>query len=153
MKKFSILCPNGHLGYAPIEEDSYRIGLKRKPQAICSDSGSCDIGPEPLGSDTPASLERWQRHDIALMLEGARKLDVPMIIGSASDTGTNTGVDRYVEFLKDAAAEKKLSGFKLATIRSEIDVDYVRDRLKKGEKIAGLAGFRRSRRRDTRTHR
>ncbi len=47
-----ILCPNGHLGFAPTKEESFWIGAETKPDYYCCDSGSDDIGPGPLGSDT-----------------------------------------------------------------------------------------------------
>ena len=68
----------------------------RKPDFIIADSGSCDIGPYPLGADGQASPTAWQRHDLEVMLLAARRLGVPMIIGSASDTGTDRGVDQFV---------------------------------------------------------
>lgn len=50
---------------------------------IACDSGSGDRGPIPLGSDTCASPLAWQIHDLESMLLGARRLGIPMIIGSA----------------------------------------------------------------------
>ena len=140
MRKLTILCPNGHLSYAPIEVGSYHIGLKRKPDAICADAGSCDIGPYYLGTDTSASLEKWQRHDIELMLKGSRQLGVPMVIGSANDTGTNKGVNKFVRIVKELAVKWRLPAFKLASIRSDINRKYVAEQLRSGKIIEGLNG-------------
>ena len=82
-----IISPNGHLGFAPIKTGSFEIGLASEPDLICADSGSCDIGPGPLGADFSCSPLAWQTHDLEHMLLGARRLNVPMIIGSAGDTG------------------------------------------------------------------
>jgi len=98
-----ILCPNGHLGFAPTRIGSFERGLAAEPDMIACDSGSSDCGPVPLGSDGSASPLAWQTHDIEAMLLGARRLDVPMIIGSAGDTGTNSRVDRYVGIVRDLA--------------------------------------------------
>ena len=65
-----ILCPNGHLGFAPIKAASFRIGLDCAPDLICADSGSCDVGPGPLGADISSSPLQWQRHDLEHMLLG-----------------------------------------------------------------------------------
>src|SRR4029077_12968809 len=78
-----ILCPNGHLGFAPIKTASFQIGLDRAPDLICADSGSCDVGPGPLGADVSSSLLQWQRHDLEYMLLAARRLGVPVVVGSA----------------------------------------------------------------------
>ena len=50
-----IVCPNGHLGFAPIQPGSFAVGLTCDPDLICANSGSCDIGPGPLGSDVSSS--------------------------------------------------------------------------------------------------
>ena len=62
--RMSILSPTGHLGFTPIERGSFELGVARRPDAIVADSGSCDIGPQPLGADEPrlkAYLDRLVR--------------------------------------------------------------------------------------------
>ena len=103
-----ILCPNGHLGFAPTREGSFNIGVAAEPDIIACDSGSSDCGPVPLGSDTSTSPLAWQTHDIEIMLLAARRLGVPMIIGSAGDTGTNSRVDRYVGIVQELAKTYRL---------------------------------------------
>ena len=98
--QMSILSPTGHLGFTPIERGSFDIGVSRRPDAIVADSGSCDIGPQPLGADEHCSPAEWQRHDLELMLLAARRLGVPMIVGSASDAGTDRGVHQYAEIIR-----------------------------------------------------
>src|ERR1700730_19287889 len=100
-----ILCPNGHLGFAPTKLGSFELGLAAEPDMVACDSGSCDCGPVPLGSDGTASPLAWQKHDIEAMLVGARRLGVPMMIGSAGDTGTNSRVDRYLGIGKELARQ------------------------------------------------
>jgi hypothetical protein len=46
--------------------------------------------PGPLGANVSSSPLLWQRHDLEHMLLGARRLGVPMIVGSAGDTGSNS---------------------------------------------------------------
>src|SRR5438552_1675212 len=139
-QSLSILSPTGHLGFTPIERGSFDLGVARGPDAIVADSGSCDIGPQPLGADEHCSPEEWQRHDLELMLRAARRLGVPMIIGSASDTGTNRGVDQYAEIIRGLARQHALAPFTLATIRSEVRRDDVARRMKGGARIEGLDG-------------
>ena len=109
MKTLRFLCPNGHLGFAPIKKESFYLGVASKPDFILADSGSDDIGPGPLGMDTSTSPLDWQRHDLELMLLAARKLGVPMLIGSAGDTGTNSRVNLYVDIIKELAVKHGLS--------------------------------------------
>ncbi|HXW24793.1 MAG TPA: acyclic terpene utilization AtuA family protein [Xanthobacteraceae bacterium] len=135
-----ILCPNGHLGFAPTKVGSFARGLAAEPDMIACDSGSCDCGPIPLGADSSASPLAWQRHDIEAMLVGARRLGVPMLIGSAGDTGTNSRVDRFVGIVRELAQEHQLPPFKLGYFYSEVAKDAVRRRIAAGEKVHGLDG-------------
>src|SRR5215472_1850186 len=119
-ERMRILSPTGHLGFTPIER------------------GSCDIGPQPLGADEHPSPEEWQRHDLELMLLAARRLGVPMIVGSASDTGTDRGVNQYADVIRELAQQHRLAPFTLATIFSEVSRDEVARRMRSGARVEGL---------------
>src|SRR5215467_12441713 len=140
MKPIKIITPTGHLGTTPLEKASFERGCAEAPDFIIADSGSADIGPFPLGADQAACSEVWQRHDIEAMLLAARRLGIPLILGSASDTGTDRGVDQYVRLVREIAAEHRLAPFFLAAIHSETPVDEIRRRLKDGAVIRGLNG-------------
>jgi hypothetical protein len=133
-----IICPNGHLGFAPLKTESFHLGVDEKPDFIAADSGSDDVGPVPLGSDTSTSPRQWQEHDLEEMLLASRKLGVPMIIGSAGDTGTNSRVDLYVEMIKSLAEKHRLAKFKVGYFYSEVEHDYLRAKMKGGSPILGL---------------
>src|SRR5690606_19905752 len=107
-KEIRIVSPNGHLGFAPTKEESFRLAAATKPDYYCADSGSDDIGASALGSDRSVSMYQWQKHDLELMLLASREQNVPMIIGSAGDTGSNSRVDMYVQMIKDLAEEHNL---------------------------------------------
>jgi hypothetical protein len=138
MKTLRFMCPNGHLGFAPIKKESFHLGAAAAPDFILADSGSDDIGPGPLGMDISTSPLEWQRHDLELMLLAARKLGVPMIIGSAGDTGTNSRVDLYVDIIKDLAKKHGLSKFKLGYYYSEVGKDFLKKKIEAGQTIKGL---------------
>lgn len=138
MKSLRIICPNGHLGFAPLKLESFRLGVAARPDYIAADSGSDDIGPVPLGSDTCASPASWQEHDLEAMLLAARELDVPMLIGSAGDTGSNSRVDMYVEMIRRIAARHGLPSFRIGWFYSEVDREVVRARIRGGSPIRGL---------------
>ena len=141
MKTLKIICPNGHLGFAPLREESFRIGVDAGPDYIAADSGSDDVGPVPLGSDTSTSPEGWQRHDLEQMLLASRKLGVPMIIGSAGDTGANSRVDLYVRIISELAKKHKLAKFRLGYFYSEVDKEFLRDKIRAGDPVLGLDGY------------
>ena len=135
-----IISPTGHLGFTPIERGSFEIGLSHRPDAIVADSGSCDIGPQPLGADEHCSPAEWQRHDLELMLLAARRLGVPMIVGSASDAGTDRGVNQYAEIIRELAQRHRLAPFTLARVFSEVSRDEVARRMRSGVRVEGLDG-------------
>jgi hypothetical protein len=133
-----MISPNGHLGFAPLKVESFRIGVEARPDIIAADSGSDDVGPGPLGSDTSTSPLAWQRQDLENMLLASRANGVPMIIGSAGDTGSNSRVDLYVSIIKELALEHKLPPFKLGYYYSNVSKDWLRDKIRSGDTIEGL---------------
>jgi hypothetical protein len=139
-KTLRFLAPNGHLGFAPLKPGSFERGVAAGTDFIVSDSGSDDIGPGPLGSDTCTSPKEWQRHDLEHILLASRRVGVPMLIGSAGDTGSNSRVDMYVEMIREIAVRHRLGPFRLGYFYSEIPVETVRRRLAAGETVLGLNG-------------
>ena len=144
MQTLKIICPNGHLGFAPMRVESFQLGVAARPDYIAADSGSDDVGPVPLGSDTSTSPLAWQTHDLEQMLLASRRLGVPMIIGSAGDTGTNSRVDLYVRIIKELAAQASAdahSGSAISTPRSTRTSCAAR--CARATTVAGLDGRRR----------
>ncbi|EKP94073.1 acyclic terpene utilization AtuA family protein [Thermaerobacter subterraneus] len=135
-----LLAPTGHLGFTPLEKESFLAGLERDPDFVVADSGSCDIGPYPLGADEPASPPAWQYHDLEILLVETRRRGIPLIIGSASDTGTRRGVDQFAGMVEDIAARHGLPPFRLARIYSDVPVERLRRLLEQGVAIRGLDG-------------
>lgn len=141
MQSLKIICPNGHLGFAPLRPESFALGVQALPDYIAADSGSDDVGPVPLGSDTSTSPEAWQRQDLEHMLLAARRLGVPMVIGSSGDTGSNSRVDRYVAIIRDLARQHRLAPFRLGYFYSEVDKSRVRASIRAGLPVRGLDGY------------
>lgn len=139
-RSLRFLCPNGHLGFAPIKTGSFELGVATRPDFIVADSGSDDIGPGPLGSDTSTAPRAWQAHDLEVMLLAAWQTGVPMIIGSAGDTGANSRVDLYVEMIQEIAQRHALPGFRLGYFYSEVSKDYLQRKMAGGEAVTGLDG-------------
>lgn len=138
MPSLKIICPNGHLGFAPIRTASFRLGVEARPHYVAADSGSDDVGPVPLGTDTSTSPLGWQTHDLEQMLLASRELGVPMIIGSSGDTGSNSRVDLYVKIIRELAAKHRLPAFRVGYFYSEVDKEQLRRRMRGGEVVAGL---------------
>jgi len=94
----------------------------------------------PLGADLCTSPENWQRHDLEHMLLAARSIGVPMIIGSAGDSGSNSRVDLFVRIIKELAAANGLKAFRLGYFYSEVDKEYLRAKMRAGDPVLGLDG-------------
>lgn len=135
-----ILTPTGHLGFTMLEKESFLRGMAEQPDFLVADSGSSDIGPHPLGANENCSPLEWQAHDLELMLVEARRAGIPMIIGSASDTGTNRGVDSYVYIIQTLARKHNLPRFKLAYIYSDLPKAELAHRMMAGARVEGLDG-------------
>jgi hypothetical protein len=140
MDSLRIICPNGHMGFAPTRTGSFERGLTFGPDMIACDSGSGDCGPIPLGADTCASPLAWQIHDLESMLLGARRLGIPMIIGSAGDSGSNSRVDMFVGIIRDLARQHGLAPFRIGWFHSEVSSATVRGKIRAGSAIQGLDG-------------
>ena len=81
-----LMSASGQLGYGVLEP-AFRRGIDHEPDMIGADMGSVDPGPAYLGMGRIATDPEMTRRDLTLLLEGARDLDVPLIIGTAGTAG------------------------------------------------------------------
>src|SRR6266850_3276039 len=72
------------------------------------------------------------------MLLAARRLGVPMIVGSAGDTGTNSRVDLFVGIVKDLARKHRLTKFRIGYFYSEVGKAYLCSKVEAGDALLGL---------------
>lgn len=129
-ERLRILSASGQLGYG-IPADALAEGLRRRPDFIGADMGSVDPGPAYLGSGELATSPLATRRDLSLVLEGARSLGVPLIIGSAGTAGAGPHLETTLAMLRDIAREKGLR-FRMATIRSDLPKSRVQSALAAG---------------------
>src|SRR5262249_57346517 len=74
------------------------------------------------------------------MLLASRRLGVPMIVGSAGDTGSNSRVDLFVGIIRDLAEKHRLARFRIGYFYSEVGKDALYRRIVAGDEILGLDG-------------
>lgn len=134
-----ILIPTGHLGTVPFKLDSFHRGMETRPDLIVADAGSSDPGPVFLGADIPLGF--FERHDLEHMLVASRAQGIPMLIGSAGDSGANSRVDWFVEIIKELAQEHKIPRFKLGYFYSDVSKEVLKDKIRGGKVLEGLGGF------------
>src|SRR5437762_17149 len=107
-----ILAPTGVCGSGFLES-SFERALEQNPTFIGCDAGSTDPGPEFLGAGRTAFPVDAIRRDLKLMLHGARRLDVPLLIGSAGTGGGDLQLALMRRLVEEIAVSEGLS-FRLA---------------------------------------
>jgi rRNA processing protein Gar1 len=112
-------------------EESLEEAIGRKPHFIGCDGGSTDPGPYPLGAGTTSFPRVSIKRDLQLMLLGARKAGVPLLIGSAGTAGGMPHVAAVKEVVEEIAAEENLK-FPMAVINAEQDKDYLKQKFRDG---------------------
>ncbi|MBI4207839.1 MAG: acyclic terpene utilization AtuA family protein [Betaproteobacteria bacterium] len=130
MEEIRVLSATGVMGSGFVE-NSFEAGLALKPHFIGCDGGSTDPGPEYLGSGRTAFPRDAIRRDLRLMLLGARRLKIPLLIGSAGTGGNDIQLDLVHGLMREIAAAEGLD-FRLALIHAEQDKSYLKKRLREG---------------------
>ncbi|MGW8182468.1 MAG: acyclic terpene utilization AtuA family protein [Burkholderiales bacterium] len=130
MDEIRVLSPTGVLGSGFLEA-SFDRALASQPHFIGCDAGSTDPGPSHLGTGQPAFPRAAVTRDLRLMLLGARRLGIPLLIGSAGTAGADMHLDWTFDIAKAIAREEKLS-FRLALIHAEQSKALLHRRLGEG---------------------
>ncbi len=130
MTEIRVLSASGQIG-SGFMESSFARGISLEPHVIACDGGSTDAGPYHLGSGKPHFSRPGVKRDMRLMMQGRDKLGVPLMVGSCGFAGGDAGVDWMVDIVLEIAREEGLK-FRLATVRSEQDKDYLKRRFREG---------------------
>src|SRR5687768_16364078 len=134
-----IMISTGHLGTAPSSPESFHRGMDTNPDYVVADGGSSDPGPVYLGEDI--TLGHFMREELELFLTASRRKGIPLVIGSAGDTGSNRGVDEFVGIIKALALGHGIPKFRIGYFYSEVSKDYLREKIRSGKELTGLGGF------------
>lgn len=130
MTEVRVLSASGQIG-SGFMESSFSRGISLKPDVIACDGGSTDAGPYHLGSGKPHFPRAGVKRDMRLMMLGREEAGVPLVIGSCGFAGGDDGVDWMVDIVEEIAREEGLH-FRLATVRSEQDKEYLKRQLRAG---------------------
>jgi hypothetical protein len=134
-----IMISTGHLGTAPSGIESFMAAIDTMPDYLVADGGSADPGPVYLGENI--ELGHFVREELELFLVESRKRGIPLIIGSAGDSGSNEGVDKTVRLLKEIAAEHRIPKFRIGSFYSEVTGEFLASEIVAGRRIRGLGQF------------
>ena len=127
-KSLKALAASGQLGYG-LPEAALKEGLAREPDFIGCDMGSVDPGPYYLGAGEMATAPAMTEYDLRKVLQGARRLDVPLLIGTAGTAGAKPHLDKTLAIVRKIAQEDGLH-FRLASIAADIPKDMVKQATK-----------------------
>ena len=127
MSQTGVLAPSGIVGYG-FPEESFEAALRLRPDVIGCDGGSTDQGPGDLGRGTLHVSRDACERDLTLMMHGAQRLGIPLLLGTAGGAGAAPHVDAMHELIIDIARK---AGWKcrLATIYSDLTKEYLHGRV------------------------
>jgi hypothetical protein len=131
------LALNGSLGTG-FKESSLEAGLGRPIAFIGADSGSTDGGPFYLGSGAWIWSDAAYERDLRLGFLGARRLGIPLIIGSCGGGGNDGAVDGYAEMVDRIARAAGVTA-RVACVKTEPDRDLLVSKYHDG-KLRALPG-------------
>lgn len=126
-----LLGASGQLGYG-IPAKSFSAGLGRRPDLIGCDMGSIDIGPTYLGKGEMATSPEATRRDLRRVLNAARDLDVPLVIGTAGSAGAAPHLDATLALLREIGRADGRR-FRMAVMRADIPRDTLQDAVRSGQ--------------------
>ena len=129
--KIVSLC--GLLGYG-YSEEALEVAFSEHVDYVGVDAGSTDPGPYYLGSGKSFTDRNAVKRDLSLALPKALEHKAPFIIGSAGGAGAKAHTDWLLDIIREIAKEKNLS-FKMGVIYSDVDKEYVLEKLNSGKII------------------
>ncbi|EJT04439.1 acyclic terpene utilization AtuA family protein [Rhizobium sp. CCGE 510] len=125
-----ILSPTAILGYG-FPEESFALGLQRKPDVIAVDAGSSDPGPYYLGAGVSFTDRSAVMRDLTIILKAARDLDIPVLVGSAGGCGASPHLAWTLDIVKEVCVSIGYHA-KIAAIDADVPRSSVLDALSKG---------------------
>ena len=133
-----ILSASGQLGYG-LPGAALAAGFARRPHLVGADMGSVDPGPAYLGGGVMGPSLQGAKADLGAVLQGARALDVPMVIGSAGTGGAAPHLAATAAMVRELARELGLH-FRLATITADLPKALVTQAVRAG-RVRPLGGM------------
>src|SRR5258705_10872363 len=118
MASFPLVSATGTLG-SGFRTKSLDKAISLGARMIGCDAGSTDPGPGPLATGTCMFSAAAVKRDTEIMMTRAVKAGIPLIIGSAATSGSDSGLAWVVGIVHESARGQELP-FKLARIPSEV---------------------------------
>lgn len=129
---------SGQLGYG-VPTPAFDAALAHAPDLIGADMGSIDIGPTYLGKGEMATAPAATRRDLRKLLHGARKLGIPLVIGSAGSAGAEPHLNATLAMIREIARADGLH-FRLGVLHADLPRSLLLEAIRAG-KVRGLDGM------------
>ena len=126
-----LVAASGQVGYG-FDEDAFQKAMKMSPDYIGCDAGSMDPGPFYLGAGQAFVSREAYKRDLNIMVKNGNRLKIPVVIGSAGGAGGAPHLQWSLDILVEIARQENLS-FKLAIIHSEVDKQFLKQKLSEGK--------------------
>jgi Acyclic terpene utilisation family protein AtuA len=136
MALMKLLSATGMLGSGFLESSIVR-GVDQGAAMIGCDSGTTDFGPHLLATGRAHFSRAAVKRDLGIIIEQARRTGIPVVIGSAGGSGSDSGVAWMSDVVTEIAGERDLH-FTLARIHAEQSKDTVRSMLAQ-DRVRALA--------------
>ena len=136
MEEIKLFGPFGNLGYGGVTEEVWEKTMAWNPDLIFQQGTSSDPGPGYLGTDTSYADRAGIKHDLKRMIGSAQRLGVPFI-GSLGGGGSNKALEWNLEIIDEIARENHLH-LKAAVISSEVDKEFIKEKLRRGAKAQAV---------------
>ncbi|WP_022707362.1 acyclic terpene utilization AtuA family protein [Paracoccus zeaxanthinifaciens] len=125
-----VLVPSGVLGLG-FDADALARGVDMAPDIICIDGGSTDSGPFSLGAGVSKYSRAATRAEWRVLMQARARAGVPLVIGTAGTSGTDSTVDWMYDITTELAAELGQS-LRIARIYSSQPQDRIAAALRAG---------------------
>lgn len=121
------------MGYGNVDPDLIEEGLSYKPHVIVGQGTSTDPGPYYLGQDDIYGYvgKANKKRDIQLILQAARKANIPFIFSGGSPSGSNVQLEGVLRIVDEICREQGWC-LRVAVISGEIDKEWLKRKLRQG---------------------
>lgn len=138
MRPLTIVSPTACIGLGPTDRNAFDKALALEPDLIGADMGSTDPGPYYLGAAAPHVSRIAAKRDLEMILEAARSLEIPCIVGTAGGNGARPHVEWTLRMVHEIAEEQGLK-FEMDVIYADIPLHVLLHHFEAG-KVESLDG-------------
>lgn len=131
VESIKYLAPVGMLG-GGFTEEHFAAACTEDLAFIAIDSGSTDGGANNLGEDKFFFSRGAVKRDLRLLIIAARRLDIPLLVGSCGGSGGDWNLNWMFEIVQEIAREESLN-FTTALIPAEIDRQVLLSKYRDGK--------------------